>query len=418
MSFYIGIDLCNDFSQVSYYDTRAKEPVSVDFSGLDSKYQIPTAVSKSIGREEWFAGDEAGKCAVLGEGVLVKDILTKAVEKNPVVVDDITVMPIDLMKIFLDYLISSAKIAGSSQQADRVCVTLKDYNISVLNIVKGALCELGYEDSLIMSSHEESYIYYALSMKPELWKGDVALFDYTAEGLKYYRLYIANERGNKIIMTHSDDYSDIVPYELSQNQLSSEFMDYRLTELASKAFDKKNISSVYLTGKGFSDDIKAPGFIKLICSRRKAFIGQNLYSKGACYQAYEVSEGSRFKDFILACPQRITTGIEMKITDRGRDKILRMLRPGINWYGADCSYDFIVDNMKELELFLSPVDTSEKQLVRISLTDFPSRPDKTTRITVELSFTSDSRCHLMVKDKGFGEFYPSSGMVINEELLL
>jgi hypothetical protein len=94
----------------------------------------------------------------------------------------------------------------------------------------------------------------------------------------------------------------------------------------------------------------------------------------------------------------------MKISDSGRDKILRMIRPGINWFGAECSYDFIVDDMKELELFLSPVDTKEKQVVRISLENFPIRPNKTTRVTLSLSFTSDSRCHLMLKDRGFGEF--------------
>ena len=124
------------------------------------------------------------------------------------------------------------------------------------------------------------------------------------------------------------------------------------------------------------------------------------------------------KEYLLACPERITTGIELKIQDRGRDKILRMVRPGVNWYGADCSYDLIVDEAEELEIFLSPIDTMEKQLVRVPLTDFPTRPAKATRITLKLSFTSDSRCHLMVIDKGFGEFFAGSGRIINEELLL
>ena len=95
-----------------------------------------------------------------------------------------------------------------------------------------------------------------------------------------------------------------------------------------------------------------------------------------------------------------------------------MVLPGVNWYGADCSYDLIVDDTDELEIFLSPVDTMEKQVVRVSLADFPERPNKTTKITLKLSFTSDSRCHLMVIDKGFGEFFASSGRIINEEILL
>jgi hypothetical protein len=33
---YVGIDFCNDFSQVSYYNFTDNEPVSVDYSGLES----------------------------------------------------------------------------------------------------------------------------------------------------------------------------------------------------------------------------------------------------------------------------------------------------------------------------------------------------------------------------------------------
>ena len=95
-----------------------------------------------------------------------------------------------------------------------------------------------------------------------------------------------------------------------------------------------------------------------------------------------------------------------------------MVKPGVNWFKADCSYDFIVDDATDMEIFLSPVDSKDKQVVRVSLQDFPKRINKATRITVSLSFTSDSRCHLMIKDKGFGEFFASSGSVVNEELLL
>lgn len=76
------------------------------------------------------------------------------------------------------------------------------------------------------------------------------------------------------------------------------------------------------------------------------------------------------KNYVLCCNERITTGIELKIIERGKEKILRLVKPGVNWYGADCSFNLIVDEAKELEMFLSPVDTVEKQLVKIPLTDF------------------------------------------------
>ena len=100
------------------------------------------------------------------------------------------------------------------------------------------------------------------------------------------------------------------------------------------------------------------------------FAGQNLYAKGACYQAFETRVGGKLKDFIIGCSERITTGIEMKICDRGVDKILRLVRPGVNWYKAGCSYDFIVDDCREVELFLSPVTGKERSFLRFRLRIF------------------------------------------------
>lgn len=419
MPLIIGIDLCSEFSQVSYYNFKDKEPVSIDFPGLDTRFQVPTCVSKSIGKEEWFAGDEADKGAVIGEAVLVKDLLKKAIDKNPVGVDDVTIMPIDLLKIFLDYLIQAAKIAGKSDRIEKICITVEVFHISLLNVLAKALASLGIgREQILFSSHVESFIYYALSQKQELWTSDVMLFDYGPKGFFAHRLYIVNERGTRIVMVHTDSFSQEIPYSLMEHSDRAELLDQRLTQMATQVLDRKLVGTAYLTGDGFGDEIKNTEFIKVLCNRRRVFAGHNLYCKGACYQAYEVLYGTRFKDLLLACPERITTGIEMKISDRGRDKILRIIRPGMNWFGADYALDFIVDDMDEVELFLSPVDAREKQVVKISLSDFPTRPNKTTRIGISFSFTSDARCHLMVKDKGFGEFFTSSGRIINEELLL
>ena len=417
--FCVGIDLCSEFSQVAYFNYRDTEPVSVNFDELEQKYQIPTVVCKIADKEEWYAGMDAVKWIKSGEGVKVDALLDKAAAKNPVSVEDIVIMPIELIKIYLDYLLQIARKAGRCDTIDKICITVEEFNISILNVIAKALRELGIDkEHYEIISHGESFVFYTLNQKHELFKGDVMLFDYSRRGLSVNRMYIANERGLKIVMVQADDFSSEIPYALSENKASVDLLDERLKEAAVKTMEKHNVTSVFLIGKGFNDDIRLQDFIKYVCNRKRVFAGQNLYAKGACYAASNGLLTNSVRDYLIACAQRITTGIEMKISDRGRDKILRMVRPGINWFGADCSYDFIVDDMKELEIFLSPVDTKEKQLVRISLEDFPIRPNKTTRVTVSLSFTSDSRCHLMVKDRGFGEFYQSSGSVINEELLL
>lgn len=411
--------MCDDYSQVSFMKTGLEEPESVDFTGLEFKYRIPTVVGKTLGKDEWYAGDEALKGEKLGEACVVRNLFRLSLDKNPVVVDDVTVMPIELISKYLDYLIQAARTAGNAEKVDSVCITFADYNISMLNMVAGALQMLGYsEDEYTFSSHDESFIYFSMSQKNELWKNDVFLFDYTLEGMVVKRMYITGNFGQRLAMVHTDDYTNELPYDLAINNLSSEYLDNRLSGIAAALFEKKNISTVYLTGMGFDGEFDLPAFVKCICDRKRAFVEPNLYCRGACFEAMEQCGLVSLKDVMLACPNRVTTGIEMKISDRGRDKILRMVRPGVNWYFADCSFDFIVDEARELEIFISPLDGTEKQVVRIPIGEFADRPGKTTRINVNFSFTSDSRCHLMVKDLGFGEFFASSGIVINEELLL
>ena len=417
---YMGIDFGNETSQVSFYNYKEGEPTGVDFSGLETKYQIPTVISKTVGQEQWFIGDEARKCADLGEARLVDDLVVKALNREPVIVDDISMMPVELVRIFFDNLIQSVKLLSGMEELGKICITLEDFHIGILNILTQALMEIGIpREDILLCGREESYIYYALSQKKELWQSDVALFDFEEKGLRYYHLYMVTDHGQRIVMTHEESLEEEVPYVLMGNTASAELLDDRLLRCAKRLFEHKNVGTVYLTGKGFEGELHIPNFLRFICERRRVFAGQNLYTKGACYQAYEASrENSLFKEIILACPQRITTGVEVKIQSRGRDKILRLVKPGENWYGADVSVDFILDDVKELELFLSPLDSREKQVARISLEDFPERPNKATRITLKMSFTGDSRCHVLILDRGFGDFFAGSGRVITEELLL
>ena len=412
--FIVGIDLGNEYSQVCYYNFKTNEPESVNFSAPAVQYRVPTVVLKERNKEGWLAGDVAVSCHSLGEGVLFSDLLRHAADNEPVKAEDVTVMPIELITVMLDYLIQSAKSDFGDEEPDKICITVENFDISVLKVIDKAISRLGYaEDKVIFSSYVEAYAYYALCQKEELWRNDNVLFDYDENGLKYCRIATMIDRGTRIVMSELKDYREKVPYTTDMEELTG-----LLLEVAQNEFNKKTISTVYLTGEGFGGEFECERFINFVCNKRRVFAGQNLYAKGACYQAYESVVGDRFKNIIMGCNERITTGIEMKICDRGVDKIFRMVIPGTNWYKADCAYDFIVDDCEEIEIFLSPIDMKEKQLVKIPLTDFPKRENKTTRVSVALKFTNDKRCKLEIRDKGFGEFVKSSGRVICEELLL
>lgn len=60
-----------------------------------------------------------------------------------------------------------------------------------MNALKGALNRIGIgEDRYVIQLHQQSYMYYALSQKKELWLNDVALFEFGRDGLFYSQIHI------------------------------------------------------------------------------------------------------------------------------------------------------------------------------------------------------------------------------------
>lgn len=53
---YVGIDFGNEYSQVSYYSDKEKEPVSLGLSGPENGYYIPTVISKAVGKANGLQG--------------------------------------------------------------------------------------------------------------------------------------------------------------------------------------------------------------------------------------------------------------------------------------------------------------------------------------------------------------------------
>lgn len=113
-----------------------------------------------------------------------------------------------------------------------------------------------------------------MNQKQELWTNDVALFDYGDNGLVYKLMSIIPFRGQNLIMTKDEDFSSEVPYSLSENKTACEYLDGKLSEIASGLFFKKTISSVYLTGKGFGDSFNAPDFSRLYVTEKEHFQGR------------------------------------------------------------------------------------------------------------------------------------------------
>ena len=77
----------------------------------------------------------------------------------------------------------------------------------------------------------------------------------------------------------------------------------------------------------------------------------------------------------------------------------------------------ILDRQNYVDFQLSPLLGGQRPAqLRMLLTGFPERENRTTRISLNADFLDAGRLRVTVKDLGFGELFPASSAVVSEEI--
>ena len=71
-----------------------------------------------------------------------------------------------------------------------------------------------------------------------------------------------------------------------------------------------------------------------------------------------------------------------------------LIENGNNWYDCHASCELILDNTEELVFIISTFDRPEKRRVGMMLPGIPHRPNKTTRLSLELQYVSQKECRV------------------------
>ena len=183
--------------------------------------------------------------------------------------------------------------------------------------------------------------------------------------------------------------------------------DASFAQIAAGQMNGHVVSAVYLVGEGFEG-----GWLKeslnLICRGRRAFMGKNLYSKGACYAA-AVKDGKMDWNFVYMGDNEMKVNVSLKVSNLGKTELYTLISAGDNWYETFGECEVILDGSPEIDFWLQPPDSREARLEKIELADLPGRPSKTTRLRITAKPLSDSKVQIVMKDMGFGSFFKSTG---------
>lgn len=188
--------------------------------------------------------------------------------------------------------------------------------------------------------------------------------------------------------------------------ISNTQQDEQFYKILEENFRGHIISAVYLVGDGFDGDWMKQS-LTFMCRGRRAFMGKNLYSKGACYAAFVTAKEQEWP-YVYMGDNEMKVNISLKVRNKGKQEFLTLISAGENWYEASGRCDVLLDDTIEVDFWLQLPNSREAKVEKLELTDLPERENKTTRLRISAKPLSDMSVQIKIRDMGFGEIVKSS----------
>lgn len=400
----IGMDLCDTYTHIS-----CMEP--------EQTWVIPTVVCKNKNADEWYVEEEAYAHTLVGDGIMEDKLLTQVMKNGTATIGGIKYEGIYLLKMFLEKALELPKKAAGSREIASIVIAVSCLDVKLMDSLLYCADYLKIpRDRVHLISHTESFVYYVMSQKREVWSNQVGMFDLTNQSLRYYELKVQRGLRQMQVVADCENLEEGFHLDVLDNTAGARLADRILCSCADRILQKRLFSAIVLTGKGFENTEWAPEFMKQVCSRRRLFVENSLFSKGALMKAADYLQEKSSYPFICICEGRLKTTVSVKVLNHDKEGQLVLAAAGDNWYEAKSTVDFIVTGNPEVEFTISPLDPKKKKLVKIGLEDFPKRPDRTTKIELSLGFSDDRTMVAVIKDKGFGEIFPAEDVMIKQEV--
>lgn len=258
--------------------------------------------------------------------------------------------------------------------------------------------KLGIEkEKIVLLDRKSAFYYFALNQQEDLWLHDVCLYDYRDGQVRCLRL----ER-------NLSTTPQLVTIEEEMVKLDEKEQDVTFYQILQAHMRGHIISTVYLVGDAFGG-----GWMELslnfMCRGRRAFMGKNLYAKGACFAAMVAKGGVPFR-FVYLGDNEMKVNVNLKVKNRGREEFFTLLSAGDSWYEAEGSCEVILDETNEVTIWLQSPNSREARIETLALDDLPERKNRTTRLRIMAKAVSDAQVRIQIKDLGFGEIVKSSDM--------
>lgn len=392
----VGIDFGNEHILISYFHDGMKEPDTVSLINGSQMFKIPQCICKRPENGAWVFGTEAVKTAHEACIACADRLLMRALNNETVMVADEVYDAKEVLTVFVKKILGYALPLAGFRNPDKIVVTLERMMPETMQVLTEVLEKIGFKkDSLLFLDYAESFYYYALSQPRELSNHDVMMY-YHREG--------------ELRVTCLAHKRRAIPQEMCISEenfaVSDTDRDNSFYEVLIQSLEGHLTSSVYLIGDWFDGDWMHKS-LSYLGKGRRVFAGKNLYCKGACYAGFVKLHSNQWR-YRYQGADEIAINVSIKITEKGKTRLLPILTAGSKWYETQGFCEVILSGSPTIDLWIQRPESREADIRTLELSDFPLRKERTTRIRLEILPKSKDEVVVSVKDLGFGEIYPGT----------
>jgi hypothetical protein len=190
-------------------------------------------------------------------------------------------------------------------------------------------------------------------------------------------------------------------------------MDNDFARIAEYEVKKAYISSVFLTGIGFTNKWMKKS-TNVLCQGRRVFVGQNIYTKGACYRAVGGEYKEFYDRFFIETKENVLFDVGITLGDE-KDTFVPIANGGRQWYNTHGKIFVILDDTDKLTLVYRSRHNLEEKREVVKIHGIPKRPNKTTKLSLEVEFESPNQGAVIIRDLGFGKMFPTTNKIYRKE---
>lgn len=415
-SLLLGIDLSDEFTQISFYQYQTNDVSSIAMSMDTTNPLVPTCLLVKESTKDWVFGEEAVRIKELNGGFYVDHLVTKAIHEQNIEIYQSVYTPEMLLSKYFKKILSYIRQHFLNCTIAKLVITLENTTPKVCDVVYAALKPLGLDkDRAIILTRVQCFMYYILSQKQELWLNDVGLFQFDDNGMNYYRLSV-NRRNSPIpVIVNKIELSSDFSLKLLEQEGVVRFSQ-RFETIANQLLYKRLTTSLFFTGKGFSGEW-VDDTLKKLCVGRRVFKGQNLYTKGACYAA-KALQTNEFGSYLLLSDDMITSTISICLYHDAKENDYVLAKAGTPWWQVESEITVILDATKDLEFTVKNLLKKEPIREVFHIDNLMERENKTVRLSIQLHFVDRDTAVLTIRDTGFGDFYKTTHRIWEQTLSL